>query len=143
MRKLATLTVVIATLALPAAALAKNIKQSGFVTGDKAATVKLRVNVKGGEPVKVGGFRAQNVLAHCKKPDRDIRITLTALEPVPVKRSGDFKVRLGDGAGGYLEIKGEVLDDGRSTKGSIKTNDFKKGDDTCRVTKQRFKTSVR
>lgn len=140
MRKLATLAIAIIALAAPATATAKNIKQRGFIVGDKAATVKLRVNVKDGHAVKVGGFRAKSVLANCT--DKDIRIQLTALDPVPVKHDGAFKVRLSDGAGGILRISGQVLDRGKATKGTVKTNDFQQGDGSCRVAKQRFKTSA-
>jgi hypothetical protein len=128
-------------LAVPATAASGNLKQSGFIVGDKAATVKLRVKVRKGDAVKVGGFKAQNVLAKCK--DKDIRIALIALEPVPVQRDGDFKVRLSDGDGGILRISGTVLNDGKATKGTVKTNDFEQGKDTCRVAKQRFRTSLR
>ncbi len=140
MRKIATLTVAIAALALPAIALAENVKQTGFIVGDKSATVKLRVKVKGGDPVKVAGFRAKNVVARCGKDT--IRIQLTALSPTEVKRDGDFKVRLSDGNGGILRISGHVDDHGRSTSGNVKTNEFDQGDRTCKVPKQGFKTSA-
>lgn len=141
MRKITPLAAALLALAIPSTATAKNFKQSGYVVGDKAATVKLRVKASGARAVKVGGFKAKNVRAKCKT--KEIRIQLTALEPVPVARDGGFSVRLGDGAGGVLKISGQVLDGGRATKGSIKTNEFQEGDDTCRVAKQKFKTSVR
>ncbi len=144
MRKFATLitsATALVALAAPALAASGNVKQTGFIVGDKAATVKLRVKVDDGRATKVGGFKAQNVLAGCKK--KDIRIQLIALEPVPVNRDGDFKVRLSDGEGGILRISGQVLDDGEATKGTVKTNDFDQDGDTCRVAKQKFRTSVR
>ncbi|MFN8151006.1 MAG: hypothetical protein U0R24_07760 [Solirubrobacterales bacterium] len=143
MRKLAApaaLAVAVIALTVPATATAKNIKQNGFVVGDKAATVKLRVQVKGGDPVKVAGFRAKNVVARCGK--ETIRIQLTALSPVSVQEDGDFKVRLSDGEGGILRISGSVSDDGRSTAGNVKTNEFDQGDGTCKVPKQKFTTSA-
>jgi len=134
------LTAALVALALPAAAMAENVQQTGYIVGDKAATVKLRVKVKGGDPVKVAGFRAKNVVARCGKDT--IRIQLTALSPVAVKGDGDFKVRLGDGEGGILRISGHVENRGRSTTGNVKTNEFDQGDKTCKVPKQGFKTSA-
>lgn len=142
MRKIAILTAAFVALATPAAAASAKIQQSGFIVGDKAASVKLRVQIKDGDATKVGGFRAKNVLATCGK-NKEIRIQLTALEPVPVDGDGDFKVRLGDGEGGILRISGSVAADGKSTVGSVKTNDFAQGGGTCRVAKQKFKTSER
>lgn len=143
MRKLASLAALAAaaiTLIAPASAIAKNVKQTGFVVGDKAATVKLRVKVQGGDPVKVAGFRAKNVVARCGKDT--IRIQLTALSPTSVQRDGDFKVRLSDGKGGILRISGHVAGNGRSTAGNVKTNEFDQSGRTCKVPKQKFKTSA-
>lgn len=140
MKKLAILIAMFAALAAPAAAAAKNVKQTGYVVGDKAAKVKLRVKVKDGEAVKVAGFRAQNVTARC---DKDmIRITLTVHSPIEVKGGGDFKARISDGRGGVVRISGQVKNGGRATSGSVKTNEFQQGDRTCKVPKQRFKTSA-
>jgi hypothetical protein len=140
MRKIATVATAALMLALPATAFGKTIRQTGFVKGDKAATVKLRVKVHGNDPVKVGGFKAKNVTAKCDKGP--IRITLTALTPVKVDSDNGFKVRLGDGNGGVLRISGTVKDDGRRTVGNLKTNDFQSGKQTCKVPKQGFATSA-
>jgi hypothetical protein len=144
LRKIATLTAAAAAvvaLAVPATAAAMNVKQSGYIVGDKAATVKLRTKVNGGSATKLSGFRAKNVVAHCGKDT--IRIQLTALAPVEVSSDQDFKIRLSDGDGGILRISGHVKDKGRSTVGNVKTNDFEQGGDTCKVSKQKFKTSAR
>ncbi len=140
MRKIATLTAALAALALPATAAAENVKQTGYIVGDKAATVKLRVKVKGGHPVKVAGFRANDVIGRCD--EKTIRIDLIALSPVEAQRDGDFKFRLGDGKGGILRVSGTVKSDGQSTSGNVKTNEFERGNKTCKVRKQAFKTSA-
>lgn len=140
MKKLAILIVMFAALAAPAAAAAKNVKQTGNVVGDKVATVKLRVKVEHGKALKVAGFRAQNVAARCGKDV--IRITLTVHSPIEVEGNGDFKGRISDGEGGMVRISGQVKDRGRATSGSVKTNEFQQGNRTCKVPKQRFKTSA-
>ncbi len=143
MRKL-TVPIAIAMLAaltVPAGAAAKNVKQKGYVVGDKAAKVKLRVKVHDGEAVKVAGFRARNVTARCGKDV--IRITLTVHSPIAVAGDGGFKGRISDGRGGIVRISGHVTKRGRATRGSLKTNEFRQGKRTCKVKKQRFKTSVR
>lgn len=142
MKRIVTLAATVATLAAPAAAYGKTIQQEGFINGDKAATVKLRVEVNGNDPQKVGGFKAKNVRARCDG-NEIVRISLTALTPVDVDRDNGFKVRLSDGNGGVLRISGQVKDDGNATVGNLKTNDFKSGSQTCRVSKQGFKTSAR
>lgn len=134
------LATTVVMLAAPATALGKTVRQTGFIKGDKAATVKLRVKVAGKDPKKVAGFKAKNVEARCDKGP--IRISLTALTPVKVDSDNDFKVRLSDGSGGILRISGTVKDDGRRTVGNLKTNDFESGSQTCKVPKQRFKTSA-
>ena len=142
MKRLTTLAAAAMALIAPASALAENIQQEGFIKGDKAAPVKLRVKVdSSGDVKKVGGFRAQNVVASCDG-EKVIRIQLTALTPVPVERDNSFKVRLSDGSGGILRITGEIKDGGRVTVGNLKTNEFESGKLTCRVSKQRFATSA-
>lgn len=141
MRKLTILTAALVAFAVPATAAAKNVKQTGYVVGDKAATIKLRVQVKHGEAIKVAGFRAQNVIARCGKDK--IRITLTVHSPIAVERDGDFKDRIADGQGGFVMVGGHVNNRGRATVGNVKTNEFQQGKRTCRVAKQRFKTSAR
>ena len=140
MKKMATMAVTAAVLALPATAFGETVRQSGFIKGDKAATVKLRVKVTGGDAKKVGGFKAKNVRARCEKGP--IRITLSALTPVKVDSDNGFKVRLNDGEGGVLRISGKVKDDGRKTVGNLKTNEFQSGSQTCKVAKQKFSTSA-
>jgi hypothetical protein len=139
MKKIAILAGTAALLVAPATAEAKSYKQAGFVTGDKAAPVKLRVAVHHGHPVKVAGFRAMNVRARCEKGP--VRITLRAVTPIPVEGDNDFKARLRDDSGGVLRITGTVKDGGRATVGNLKTNSFTSGKQSCKVPKQGFKTS--
>lgn len=141
MKKIAILVALAAILLLPASAQAKILKQEGTIVGDKTATVKLRVKVNGGEAEKVGGFKAKNVLVRCDNGPS--RISFTALTPVDVASDNNFKVRLNDGNGGILRISGTVKNRGRATTGSLKTNDFESGTQTCKAPKQKFKTSVR
>jgi hypothetical protein len=98
--------------------------------------------MRGGEPRKVAGFKARNVRVNCERGSRRFprRITFTALTPIKVKRDNRFEVRLGDGDGGFLKIKGEVRNKGRATVGSLRTSEFKSGKKTCQAPKQRFKT---
>jgi hypothetical protein len=140
MKRIAILGAVAVGLMAPASAQAKNFQQKGFVKGDRAATVKLRVAVENGHPTKVAGFRAINVRARCGK-DR-VRITLRAVTPIRVKDDHTFKARLADDEGGVLHITGKVKDGGRKTKGRLWTNEFESGKKTCRVPQQRWKTSV-
>ena len=140
MKKIATLAAAAVMLAVPATAFGKTISQTGFIKGDKAATIKLRVKVDGKDPQKVGGFKAKNVRARCD--NGPIRISLTALTPVKVNRDNEFKVRLSDGSGGILRISGTVKDNGKRTVGNLKTNRFESGTQTCKVAKQKFKTSA-
>ncbi len=141
MKKIATLCAAGALLLLPASALANSIKQEGQIVKDDVTSVKLRVKVSGGTPVKVGGFKAKNVLVHCNKGPR--RINFTALTPVKVNSDRGFKVRLSDGKGGTLRITGKVKAHGHATVGSLKTNEFKAGPKTtCKAPKQKFKTSA-
>lgn len=140
MKKLTILVALLAALALPAGAVAKNVKQTGYIVGDKVAKVKLRVKVAGGDAIKVAGFRAQNVTARCGKDV--IRITLTVHTPIKIGRDGGFKDRIGDGQGGFVQISGQVGNRGRATSGSVKTNEFEQGGRTCKVPKLKFKTSA-
>ena len=140
LRKFATLTTALVALAVPTVAHAENVKQSGYVVGDKSATVKMRVKVKDGKAVKVAGFRAKNVVARCGKDV--IRIQLTVRSPIDVEGDGDFKGRIGDGEGGIVRISGTIKDHGLSAVGNVKTNEFEQGDKTCKVPTQKFKTSA-
>ena len=139
MRKLTIICVSAAALAVPSSAMAGNvIRHEGQIVRDDATKVKLRVEMRGGEPRKVAGFKARNVRVNCDKGQS--RITFTALTPIKVKRDNRFEVRLSDGDGGYLKIKGEVRNRGRATVGSLRTSEFKSGGQTCQAPKQRFKT---
>lgn len=140
MKKIAIGAVTAAALLAPASALAKNFPQTGFVKGDRAATVKLRVAVDNGHPTKIAGFRALNVQARCGK-DR-VRITLRAVTPIDVADDHTFKARLADDEGGVLRLAGKVKDGGKRVKGTLKTNEFESGKKTCQVPKQAWKTSV-
>ena len=140
MKKIATLCAAGALLLLPASALAKNIQQQGQIVHDDATSVKLRVKVNGKTPVKVGGFKAKNVMVRCD--DGPSRINFTALTPVKVDGDNGFKVRLSDGNGGILRINGKVKNGGKATVGSLKTNTFDSGKTTCKAPKQRFTTSA-
>jgi hypothetical protein len=138
LRKLTIICVSAAALVVPASAMANTIRQEGQIVRDDKTLVKLRVETKGGDAVKVGGFKAKNVVVRCD--DGPSRITFTALTPVKVDSDNHFKVRLSDGEGGILRISGKVKDNGHATVGNLKTNDFKSGKQTCRAPKQRFKT---
>jgi hypothetical protein len=140
MKKIAILAATAAALLAPAQALANTFKQEGFVDGDKAAKVKLRVEVKNGRPDKVAGFRALNVRAHCEKGP--VRITLRAVTPIHVNRDGSFKERLEDEDGGVLRIAGEVKDGGKKVLGSLKTSEFQSGSQSCKVPRQGWKTTA-
>lgn len=140
MKKIAILAAAAVALLAPASALAKNFQQTGFVKGDRAATVKLRVAVENGHPTKVAGFRALNVQARCGKDK--VRITLRAVTPIAVRGDHTFKARLKDDKGGVLRIAGKVKDGGKRAKGSLRTNEFQSGKKTCQVPRQAWKTSV-
>lgn len=139
MKKLAIMFTALAALLAPSGAAAANVKQTGYIVGDKAAKVKLRVKVTDGDAVKVAGFRAQNVSARCDKDA--IRITLTVHTAIEIERDGDFKARIGDGQGGMVRIAGHVKNHGRATTGTVKTNEFQQGGRSCKVPKLKFKTS--
>jgi hypothetical protein len=138
LRKIAIIAASVAALVAPASALANVIRQEGQIVHDDATLVKLHVVTKGGKPVKVEQFKAKNVAVHCD--DGPSRITFTALDPAKVESDNTFKVRLSDGNGGILRIKGQVKGGGKAVVGSLKTNDFDSGKQTCRAPKQRFKT---
>lgn len=141
MKKIATLCAAGALLLLPASAFAKTIKQEGQIVKDDVTSVKLRVKVSGGTPVKVGGFKAKNVMVHCDNGPS--RINFKALTPVKVNGNRGFKVRLSDGRGGILRITGKVKAHGHATVGSLKTNSFKADNKTtCKAPKQKFTTSA-
>ena len=139
MKKIATLAATAAMLIAPSAALAKTFRQTGFINGDKAASVKLRVAVDNHHPQKVAGFEARNVHGRCGK--KAIRITLTAVTPIKVD-GHRFKASLHDDNGGVLRIAGRVKDGGRRTTGHLKTNRFQSGSKTCKVPRQGFRTSA-
>ena len=139
MRKLTIICVSAVALAVPSSAMAGNvIRHEGQIVRDDATLVKLRVEMRSGEPRKIAGFRAKNVRVNCKNGQK--RITFTALTPIRVKRDNRFEVRLSDGEGGYLKIKGQVRNKGRATVGSLRTSEFKSEGTTCQAPKQRFKT---
>ncbi len=129
------------TLVAPSAALGKTIRQEGFVKSDKAATVSLRVKVSGGEPRRIVGFRAENVMGNCDG-GAEIRVgLLRALVPIKVRRSSEFKVRLANDKGEIIRISGKVKKRGRAVTGNLKTSDFSDAGEVCRVPKQKFSTS--
>lgn len=139
MRKIASILVAGAVLAVPATATAKTIRHQGQIVGDKETKVTLQVKTAGKDPVSVANFKARNVVTRCDgKPSR---IDFTVLDAVPVSDNNSFKSRLTDGEGGILRITGKVKNNGKATVGSLKTNDFKSADGaTCRTPKQKFKT---
>ncbi len=140
MKKVVVLAIAVASLAFAATALAgsKTIAQSGQMVGDKATSVKLRIKVKDGEPIKVSGFEAKDVFTRCKGDV--VRFTYTALDPLPVIND-KFKIKLVGSGGAVMKVAGKVKDNGRSTSGSLKTNNFNNDGVTCKTPKQRFKTS--
>ncbi len=84
MRKIAIIVTSAAALVVPASAMANVIEHEGQIVRDDATLVKLRVETKGGDAVKVAGFKAKNVRVNCD--DGRSRITFTALTPIKVKR---------------------------------------------------------
>ena len=140
MRKVAVLAVAIFALVFATSALAgsKTIRQSGQIVGDKAATVQLRVKVKNGDAIKVAGFKAKNVFTRCD--GKVIRFKYTALDPIPVANN-EFKIKL-VGGDAVMKVRGKVKNNGRATRGSLKTNRFTGSNGaTCKTPKQRFKTA--
>ena len=140
MRKVAVLAVALVALVFATSALAgsKTIRQSGQIVGDKAATVQLRVKVKNGDAVKVSGFKAKNVFTRCD--GKVIRFKYTALDPIPVANN-KFKIKL-TGGDAVMKVQGKVKNNGKATKGSLKTNRFTGSNGaTCKTPKQRFKTA--
>jgi hypothetical protein len=102
--------------------------------------VKLRVKVKNGDAKKVSGYKAKKVLTRCDGVAK--RFTYLALDPIPVDPSGDFDAVLTDDSIGLrISLKGEVKRHGKAVVGTIKTNRFKNGKQTCKAPKQKFKTS--
>ena len=133
---------IVASLVLAGTALAgsKTIRQTGQIVGDSATSVKLRVKVKNGDAKKVSGYKAKKVLTRCDGVAK--RFTYLALDPIPVDPSGDFDAVLTDDSIGLrISLKGEVKRHGKAVVGTIKTNRFKNGKQTCKAPKQKFKTS--
>jgi len=143
LKKIVIAAVLVGALALPSVASAKIIRQEGQIVRDNATEVKLRVKVNGGDVRKISGFRAKGIRTNCETGQ--VRFKYTALDPIDVNDRNRFKVRLTDGEGGFLRIKGKVRRRGRATVGTLKTNRFQANVDgqeqTCKTPEQRFKTS--
>ena len=141
MKKIATLAAAAVMLAVPATAFGKTISQTGFIKGDKAATIKLRVKVDGKDPQKVGGFKAKNVLARCD--NGPIRISLHRAH----SGQGEQRQRV-QGPPQRRQRRDppdqrHVKDNGKRTVGNLKTNHFESGTRRpARSPKQKFKTSA-
>lgn len=116
------------------------VKNRGKIDGDSKTRVTLRVVIDGPN-AEVERFKARNVLVQCD--DGPSRIdAFTALKPIIVGPRGGFGVRLQDSGGGVLRVNGVVGKGGGSTTGSIKTNKFPSGDQTCKSPKQTFTTAA-
>jgi hypothetical protein len=117
------------------------VKNVGQIDGDDATRVTLRVVIDGPN-AEVERFKAKNVLVQCDDGPSRIE-AFTALKPITVGPKGGFGVKLDDVAtGGVLRINGVVGEGGESTTGSLKTNKFPSGDQTCQSPKQTFTTNA-
>jgi hypothetical protein len=141
MKKLAVLVVALAILGLATTALAssKTISQSGQIVGDKATQVTLRVKVKNGVAIKVSGFNATGVLTRCGGVVK--RYQYSVLGQIPVTAGSFDGYGVDDPTGLRITLKGTVKDSGRSTVGTVKSNSFDLKGTSCKVPKQKFKTS--
>ncbi|GIK77138.1 MAG: hypothetical protein BroJett022_08280 [Actinomycetes bacterium] len=145
MKRTATVAVALlaaASLLLAGSALAgsKTYKQAGQIVGDKGSEVKLRVKVKGGEPTQVKGFKAKDVITRCN--DTIKRYDYESLSPIPL-HDGEFKITLSDSSIGLeIKLKGHTKRHGKAVNGKISTNEFEVNGKTCKVSKQKFKTSI-
>ncbi len=142
----AILLVIAASLAFAGSALAgsKTFKQTGQIVGDQATFVKLRVKVSGGDPQKISGFSAKNVLTRCDGKNGRVnkRFSYSALDPISVNPSNRFDAILTDASIGLkISLQGTVKRRGRAVEGSIKTNRFDLKNKVCKVPKQAFKTA--
>ena len=142
----AILLVIAASLAFAgtAAAGSKTIKQTGQIVGDQATFVKLRVKVSGGDPQKISGFSAKNVLTRCdgKKGRVNKRFSYSALDPISVDSSNGFNAILTDDSIGLkISLQGKVKRQGKAVKGTIKTNRFDLKNKVCKVPGQSFNTA--
>ena len=133
------------SLALAGTAMAGStwIRQTGQIVGDSATSVKLRVKVKNGQPEKISGFVASDVLTRCGAKRNPRRFQYSALNPIPVHADDSFNtVLLDDSIGLRISLVGVVKRHGAAVVGTIKTNRFEPGkNQTCKVPKQRFKTA--
>ena len=142
LKKLATAAVATAMLVTPPVASAKTIRHDGQIVGDNATRIKLKVETNGNNPKQIDDFRAKNIFTRCK--GQASRIDFKVLDAVEVKENNGFKVRLTDGEDGILRISGKVKNNGNRVVGNMKTNDFESANgQTCKMPKQRFKTSKR
>jgi archaellin len=142
----AILLVIAASLAFAGSALAgsKTIKQTGRIVGDQATFVKLRVKVKNGEPQKISGYSAKDVLTRCegKKGRVNKRYSYSALNPISVNSSNQFNaVLVDDSIGLKIKLQGKVKRRGKAVTGTIKTNRFDLKNQVCKVPGQKFKTA--
>jgi hypothetical protein len=118
----------------------KTYKQSGQIVGDKGSKVKLRVKVKDGEAKQIKGFKAKDVITRCD--DTIKRYDYQSLSPIPL-HDGEFKITLTDTSIDLkIKLKGHTKRHGKAVNGKISTNKFEVNDETCKVSKQKFKTSV-
>jgi hypothetical protein len=140
---IATLAVtVVASLALTGTALAgsKTIQQTGQIVGDSGSQVKLRVKVKNGDATQLSGFKAKQVITRCDGVNK--RYDYLALSPIPLNSVDQFDAVLTDNSIGLkIKLQGEVKNNGKAVAGTIKTNKFQVKQETCKVSKQKFKTA--
>ncbi|MCB0874576.1 MAG: hypothetical protein R2718_09115 [Solirubrobacterales bacterium] len=142
----AILLVLAASLAFAGSALAgsKTIKQTGQIVGDNATFVKLRVKVSGGDPEKISGYSAKNVLTRCEAKNGRVnkRFSYSALDPIMVNSSNRFNaVLIDDSIGLKIKLQGKVKKHGKVVAGTIKTNRFDLNNKVCKVPGQKFKTA--
>ena len=137
---------IVASLAIAGSALAgtKTYKQTGQIVGDNATFVKLRVKVSSGDPQKISGFKAKNVLTRCDAKNGRVnkRFQYSALDPISVNSMDQFDAVLTDKSIGLkITLQGEVKKRGKAVTGKIKTNRFDLKNKVCRVPSQKFKTA--
>jgi hypothetical protein len=125
--------------AAPASAKSRKIRHSGTVVKVPDSKVTLRIGIKRGRPTKLSAFRATGVPTRCDTGE--FLFKFTSLNPTRVTKKGNFKEVLKNPDGSKLKISGTVRKRGTRVAGYIRTNDFDSDGMSCRVAKQKFRTS--
>ena len=144
MKKFALVALVAVALAFPAVALAKKIKVSGGVVGDKDARVSLTVSKKKNGNTQIKNFKAVKINVRCGKQTGNFIGPITITGPgLSVNRNGTFKARLPNVSNPKekLRISGKVKNGGRKVSGNIKTNKITLNKNKCDIPKQHYELS--